>query len=237
MGRKPKYTVEQKLRAVEDVLIHHKSKTSVCKSLHKNLRVDYLNYWIARYKAAGVDGLKTNSKNNSYSKDDKMLVVQFVKDGHSIAETSRTFLIPASIIRGWLKCYNNPKGWNVHMGNKGGKGIKKQYFDIDTMEKAVKECIESEYDYKGVASKYTIKYGALYTWVKKYEAYGIEGLKRKHTGPKSSKNAILSETDKLKEENAKKDRRIKELEETIEILKKKEEISFKLATGLIKSDN
>ena len=224
MGRKTKYTVEQKLRAVEDVLIHHKSKTSVCKSLHKNLALNKLNYWIAQYKAAGVVGLKTDSKNNSYSNDDKMLAVQFVKDGHSVVETSRTFLIPDSIIRGWLKCYNSPKGRNIHMGNKGGKSIKKQYFDIDTMEKAVKECIESGYDYKGVASKYTIKYGALYTWVKKYEAYGIEGLKRKHTDPKSSKNAVLSETDKLKEENAKKDRRIKELEETIEILKKRRDI-------------
>ena len=104
MGRKPKYTVEEKLRAVEDVLIHHKSKTSVCKSLYKNLAVDKLDYWIAQYKAAGIDGLKTNSKNNNYSKDDKMLAVQFVKDGHSIFETSRTFLIPDSIIRGWLKC-------------------------------------------------------------------------------------------------------------------------------------
>ena len=102
---KLKYTVEQKLRAVEDVLIHHKSKNSVCKSLNKNLALNKLNYWIAQYKAAGVDGLKTDSKNHSYSEDDKMLAVQFVKDGHSIHETSRTFLIPDSIIRWWLKCY------------------------------------------------------------------------------------------------------------------------------------
>ena len=53
MGRKPKYSVEEKIKAVEDVLIRKKSKNSVVKGLGTGLGLDKLNYWIAQYKAYG----------------------------------------------------------------------------------------------------------------------------------------------------------------------------------------
>ena len=108
MGRKPKYSIEEKIKAVEDVLIRKKSKNSVAKGLGTSLGVNELNYWIAQYKADGPDGLRTHQRNNQYTEEDRMMVFEYIRAGKSVSEVSRMLLIPATVIRNWVKCYNNP---------------------------------------------------------------------------------------------------------------------------------
>lgn len=234
MGRKPKFTADQKLAAVEDVLIRHQSKRSVSKRLGPSVTNYLINYWIAEYKTYGIDGLKTSGNNRKYTEADRMEAIALVKNGQPVKAASVRLLIPACVISGWMKCYTNPIKGGTIMGNRGGKGVKKQYFGIDVMETAAKECIDSGHDYKGISAKYGVKYAALYSWVRKYESGGREALLRKKSGRKSAKNPKLTKEEKLQAELAKKDQRIRELEESLEILKKKEEISWKLATGQIK---
>ena len=81
MGRKPKYSIEEKIKAVEDVLIRKKSKNSVVKGLGTSLGVNKLNYWIAQYKAYGPDGLRTHQRNNQYTEEDRMTVFKYIKAG------------------------------------------------------------------------------------------------------------------------------------------------------------
>lgn len=220
MGRKSEYTVEQKLEAVEDVLLRHGSVKSVCRK-HK-ISSDALKYWVVKYKALGTEGLMDTHRNAKYGTDIKIEVFLYLKKGHSVSEASTAYLIPRSVIRWWLKRYTyQSKGGGSGMAGKGGKGVKKHCYDIGTMEKAAKECIESGYDYKGVAEKYSVKYGALYSWVKKYRESGRAGLVRKNVGRKSEKSPELTEAEKLRIENEKKDEKIRELEAVIEVLKKK----------------
>ena len=237
MGRKPKYSVEEKIKAVEDVLIRKKSKNSVVKGLGTGLGLDKLNYWIAQYKAYGPDGLRTHQRNNRYTEEDRTTVFEYIKAGKSENEVSRMLLIPYSVIRKWVRCYNNPTKVESSMVGKGGKGVPKQHHDFGTMLKATKECIESGHDYKSVCAKYSVKYSALYSWVRKYEAEGESGLVRKPRGRKATTDPERTENERLKAQLAKKDQEIRELRESLEILKKKEQISFLLATGQIKSDN
>ena len=237
MGRKPKYSVEEKIKAVEDVLIRKKSKNSVVKGLGTGLGLDKLNYWIAQYKAYGPDGLRTRQRNNQYTEEDRTTVFEYIRAGKSENEVSRMLLIPYSVIRKWVRCYNNPTKVGSSMVGKGGKGVPKQHHDFGTMLKATKECIESGHDYKSVCAKYSVKYSALYSWVRKYEAEGESGLVRKPRGRKAATDPKLTENERLKAQLAKKDQEIRELRESLEILKKKEQISFLLATGQIKSDN
>ena len=238
MGRKPKYSIEEKIKAVEDVLIRKKSKNSVVKGLGTSLGVNMLNYWIAQYKADGPDGLRTHQRNNQYTEEDRMTVFEYIRAGKSVSEVSRMLLIPATVIRNWVKCYNNPTKVGSSMAGKGGKGVPKQYHDFDTMLKATEECIKSGHDYKSVCRKYSIKYSALYSWVRKYEAEGESGLVRKSPGrSKAATDQELTENERLKAQLATKEQEIRELRESLEILKKKERISLLLATGQIKSGN
>ena len=108
MGRKPKYSVAEKIKAVEDVLIRKKSKNSVVKGLGTGLGLDKLNYWIAQYKAYGPDGLRTHQRNNRYTEEDRLMAFEYIRAGKSESEVSRMLLIPYSVIRKWVRCYNNP---------------------------------------------------------------------------------------------------------------------------------
>ena len=60
---------------------------------------------------------------------------------------------------------------------------------------------------------------------------------RKSPGRKAATDPDLTEDERLKAQLATKDREIRELRESLEILKKKERISLLLATGQIKSGN
>ena len=142
MGRKPKYSVEEKIKAVEDVLIRKKSKNSVVKGLGTGLGLDKLNYWIAQYKAYGPDGLRTHQRNNRYTEEDRLMAFEYIRAGKSESEVSRMLLIPYSVIRKWVRCYNNPTKVESSMVGKGGKGVPKQHHDFGTMLKATKECME-----------------------------------------------------------------------------------------------
>ena len=221
MGRKPKYSVEEKIKAVEDVLSRKKSKRSVAKGLGTGLGVDKLDYWISQYKAYGPDGLRTPQRNNRYTEEDRMTVFGYLRAGKSEGEISRMLLIPCSVIRNWVGCYNDSTKAGSGMAGKGGKGVPKQHHDFGTMLKATEECIESGHDYKSVCAKYSVKYSSLYSWVRKYEAEGESGLVRKPHGRRATADPKLTETERLKAQLAKKDQEIRELRESLEILKKK----------------
>ncbi|AJE12591.1 helix-turn-helix domain-containing protein [Clostridium botulinum] len=63
----------------------------------------------------------------------------------------------------------------------------------------VKYCIEHENNYTETAIKYKVSYQQVYTWLKKYESKGIEGLIDKR-GCKKSENE-MSEIERLRVEN------------------------------------
>lgn len=53
---------------------------------------------------------------------------------------------------------------------------------IEERREIVTYCLEHNHDYKGTADIYEVSYSQVYSWVKKYEANGEEGLtdKRGH---------------------------------------------------------
>jgi len=48
----------------------------------------------------------------------------------------------------------------------------------------VNYCITNEYDYKGTANKYNVRYSRVYTWVSKVKENGYESSKLHKKGPK-----------------------------------------------------
>ena len=101
---------------------------------------------------------------------------------------------------------------------------------IEERKEIVKYCIEHNRDYKGTASNYDVSYNQVYSWVKKYDVNGDEGLTDKRGHHKSDDE--VDELERLRRENARLKRQLEEKDMLTELLKKVQE--FERMWGLIK---
>lgn len=87
MGRKAKYTFEQKLKACEDYLSGHKSASVIAEelSMGKYGKKRILE-WAHRYRKNGPDILRETKTNNAYSREFKIQVVEEYLSGSNSAE-------------------------------------------------------------------------------------------------------------------------------------------------------
>ena len=88
--------------------------------------------------------------------------------------------------------------------------------------KIVAFCIENNKNYTLTVEKYNISYQQIYSWVRKYEINGVEGL-IDHRG-KSKKQEDLTEADRLRMENKILQAKLKDQEMEIKLLKKLREL-------------
>lgn len=92
---------------------------------------------------------------------------------------------------------------------------------IEERKKIVESCITHNRDYKGTASLFDISYSQVYSWVKKYDANGEDGLldKRGH----HITDDEVDELEYLRRENLRLKRKLQENEMAVELLKKVKE--------------
>ncbi len=85
----------------------------------------------------------------------------------------------------------------------------------------VEYCIAYDRDYKGTASLYNVSYSQVYSWIKKYDAAGEDGLsdKRGHHKPDNE----VDELERLRRENLRLKRQLEEKDMVVELLKKVKE--------------
>ena len=110
MGRKAKYTFEQKLKAVQDYLSGKKSAADIAFELGMGKYGDNrMREWSNLYKANGQEALSPKERNASYSKEFKDMVVQdHVQNGLSQNDLAAKYNISGeSVIIQWIKRYNN----------------------------------------------------------------------------------------------------------------------------------
>lgn len=92
---------------------------------------------------------------------------------------------------------------------------------IDERREIVRYCIEHDHDYKNTASIYDVSYSQVYSWVKKYETNGEEGLTDKRGHHKTDEE--VDELEKLRRENLRLKRQLEEKDMVVELLKKVKE--------------
>ena len=100
--------------------------------------------------------------------------------------------------------------------NKGRKTTQEERAAI------VAYCIENGKDYGLAMEKYGVSYQQIYSWVRKYEAKGVEGLTDRRG--KAKPEDELTEADRLRMENKILQAKIKDQEMEIAILKKLKEL-------------
>ena len=183
-----------------------------------------LKDWVAKYRLHGIAAFYTQTGNASYSSSFKMMCVEEVLTGVGSVEdiVAKYNISSGKILRNWILRYNAnrelkdyaPKR-EVYMAEARRKT------SIEERKEIVKYCIEHNRNYKEAASIYDVSYNQVYSWVKKYDMNGEEGLTDKRGRHKTDNE--VDELERLRRENARLKKQLEEKDMLTELLKKVQE--------------
>ena len=222
MGKK-KFTTEEKVQAVELHIRDGMGYGGI--SDRYGVPISTLRQWIRQYQTFGVEGLRDRERNQSYSGELKRFAVEEYQSGKgSLHDICVKYKIHSDKqLRNWIKVYNGHRelrpsrgqGSDIYM-TKGRNTTYEERVEI------VSYCIEHGNNYTATIEKYGVSYQQIYSWVRKYNEKGAEGLwdKRGKRKPESE----MTELEKLRAENRMLEARSKRLETENAVLKKLEEI-------------
>ena len=226
MSRRAKYSPEEKIKIVKEYLSGQSSLKEI------GSRYGYTNTkgypgcflrWIALYKAHGESAFYCNG-NSCYSKEFKTMVVEeYISGIASATDLAAKYKISSeSVLLKWVGLYNanrelreyNPQK-EVYMAEARRKTT------IEERKEIVEYCISHNRDYKGTASLYDVSYSQVYSWVRKYDATGNEGLSDKRGRHKTDDE--VDELERLRRENKRLKRQLEENDMVVQLLKKVKE--------------
>lgn len=223
MGRKSKYSFETKLAAVHVYKNNEGSMRVIAKRFHAN-EGTFKKWWMI-YTSQGESGLLPSTTNKRWDKVTKLNAVLDYLNGHgSLKDICKKYKISTkAILKSWIKVYNSSHKELKSTGSGGNKRMtNRRKTTFDERVEIVQYCISHGKDYGATIEKYNVSYQQIYSWVKKYEAKGIDGLidKRGKTKPE----AELTDMDRLKAEMKMLEAKNFELEMENRLLKKLAEI-------------
>ena len=164
-------------------------------------------------------------KRKKYGAELKLRAVQDYLSGKgSQREICRKYEIPVhSMLQRWISCYNGHKDFRERSGARGEiymtKGRKTTQ---EERAQIVAFCIEHGKDYTLTVETYQVSYQQIYTWVRKYESSGVDGLVDRRGKAKAEDE--LTEVERLQQENRMLQAKLKDKEMEIALLKKLREL-------------
>ena len=189
-----------------------------------NIGTRTLKEWVAKFRIHGIDAFITQTGNTSYSSDFKIMCVEAVLSGKgSVNDIVAKYNISSGyVLRNWIKLYNTNKELKdydpkreVYMADERKKTT------IEERKEIIEYCIAHNRDYKGAASKYGVSYSQVYSWVRKYDALGTDGLTDKRGCRKTDEE--VDELERIRRENLRLKRQLEEKDMVVELLKKVKE--------------
>lgn len=196
---------------------------NVIKMLSLNINRRLLSEKYQRYKLYGVNGLLPKTKNNSYPPSFKLQIInEYFEKGISSVQLAIKYNIPSDrTVRNWIKRYTMGKENKTYSPKPEVYTMKARKTNLEERIEIVKDYIESNSDYKTIADKYSVTYGQVYNWVKKYKNHGNAGLE---DGRGKGKPQSTMTEDEMKDAEIKAlKERNKYLEMENEVLKKRRE--------------
>ena len=228
MGRKFKYTLEDKINAAKDYLSGRKTTKEICRELgirYNSSSGNVVRIWALKYDQYGETGLSDKPHNKSYPATLKIEAVKSYLNGEgSMLKICLKYgILSQSILRRWIKKYNSGielKDYEpmreVYMAKSKRKLTKEERVGI------VKYCLDNEKNYRKTAEKHNVSYSQVYSWVKKYETDGEVALIDNRGHHKTDEE--IDELEKLRRENIRLKRQLEEKDMVVELLKKVQEI-------------
>ena len=175
MERTSKYSLEEKLKIVEDCLNGRDNPNHVNKK--HGIAKRTVQTWIAKYKAEGPTALLTPEKNRRYSAElKKQVVEEYLSGKSSTVELMSKYAIRNEYqIREWIKLYNN-RGDFKEIVEGGSYTVKARSTTQEERLGIVKDCIENGLTYSETAIKYQVSYQQVRSWVLRFKELGEPGL-------------------------------------------------------------
>lgn len=218
MGRRSRYSIEQKLHMIEEYISGRQSPSE----LHAvyGMGKNTLWKWSHIYQREGLLGLKSKDRNASYTKVFKeRVVLEYLSGVDSFQGLSVKYGIPAQgTIHTWVKQYNSHKELKDYDPKGAVFMTQSRKTTFEERLEIVRYCLDHQRAYKLAAEHYDVAYAQVYQWVKKYRATGEAGLKDRRGHRKDLEE--LSELERLKRENERLRHQL-ELKERESILLKK----------------
>lgn len=180
--------------------------------------------WVRKYETFGAEGFK-HTGNRKYSSELKVSAVQAYLNGEGshAAICKKYGILSRTQLQTWIKMYNGHKELRPSSGR--GSDIYMTTGRTTTYEERIEIvsfCIERGNDYTATIEKYGVSYQQIYSWVRKYNEKGVEGLVDKRGKRKTE--AEMTEVEKLRAENRMLEARNRRLETECAVLKKLEEL-------------
>ena len=176
----------------------------------------------SKYKNHGSESLKMQTKHQTYTKEFKEKVIESYNNGEgSYRELAVKYgIYNHSVITRWVLGYNNSN--KTTYSGTGGVTIMARKTTLEERIKIIGYLIDNDIDYNQTSTHFNVSYQQVYTWYKKYQKLGVDGLVD-NRGVKKQENE-LSEIELLRRENARLKREL-ELSKAAEmVLKKKREL-------------
>ena len=189
-----------------------------------NIGTRTLREWVAKFRIHGIDAFITQTGNTAYSSDFKIMCVEAVLSGKgSVNDIVAKYNISSEyVLRNWIKQYNTNKELKdydpkreVYMADARRKTT------LEERKEIVEYCIAHDRNYKDAASKYGVSYSQVYSWVRKYDALGTDGLTDKRGCRKTDEE--VDELERIRRENLRLKRQLEEKDMVVELLKKVKE--------------
>lgn len=223
-----KYTAEIKIAACKEYYDGKLSHKEICQkygiSFNESSSTSILNDWILRYKELGENAFIRIKGNRSYQHEEKVRIVEeYLAGGGSQGYIAAKYGIPSkATLRRWILKYNanrELKDYNpmreVYMAEARRKTT------IEERKEIVEYCLSHDRAYKDTASLYDVSYSQVYSWVRKYDATGEEGLSDKRGRHKTDDE--VDELERLRRENKRLKRKLEENDMLVQLLKKVKE--------------
>ena len=180
--------------------------------------------WIRKHETFGIDGLEHTGHRNYPRELKKSAVTAYLSGEGSQAAICKKYGISSRTqLQNWIKVYNGHKELRSRRGR--GSDIYMTKGRTTTYEERigiVSYCIEHGNDYTATIEKYGVSYQQIYSWVRKYNEKGAEGLVDKRGKRKAESE--MTEVEKLRAENRMLEARNRRLETENAVLKKLKEL-------------
>ena len=134
--------------------------------------------WIRKHETFGIDGFEHTGHRNYPRELKKSAVNAYLSGEGSQAAICKKYGISSRTqLQNWIKMYNGHKELRPSRGR--GSDIYMTKGRTTTYEERIEivsYCIEHGNDYTATIEKYGVSYQQIYSWVRKYNEKGAEGL-------------------------------------------------------------
>ena len=225
MGRKAKYTIEQKVAACEAYLSGKSSAKALARSLGLGKSgVVIIHEWSRMYKEYGSEVFYPKEHNKSYTEEFKKSVIkEYLEVVGSVRDLQVKYnILSTHTIRQWINKYTKGEEIRDYLPRPEVYIMKaRRDTTLEERIEIVKHCLQHNHNYKETASLYNCNYSQVRNWVLKYERDGEDGLKDKRGKRKHDEE--LTDLEKAERRIKQLEREKEELSRRVELLKKAEE--------------